>query len=151
MNGTIALSPDGSVLVYEGWEDEQSPLLWVRRWDQLDARALPVSTFGTTPAVSPDGREVAFVRLQPGPRPIQVVAVETGGTRTLTDSAFCCLQWAPDGYVYFADLDRGISRVAESGGPREVLTRSGPSRCTWRRDSARTAPACSRARHMRSR
>jgi serine/threonine-protein kinase len=120
--GTMALSPDASVMIYEGDAEDQFSQLWLRRWDELDATPLPSSTFATGPTISPDGQEVAYVVLDPPPRPIRIVSLEGGVSRTLTDSAFCCPHWGADGYVYYSDMSRGLSRTPVGGGPSEVVT-----------------------------
>jgi serine/threonine-protein kinase len=124
INGTMALSPDGSVLIYEGAAEDQLSQLWVRRWDELDATPLPGSGFGVGPSISPDGQEVAYVVRSPPPRPIRIVSLDGGVSRTLTDSAFCCIHWASDGFIYYSDMARGLSRAPAGGGPTEVVTSS---------------------------
>ena len=39
--GTLDLSTDGSLMVYQGQGDEGQPQLWVRRWDALEATPIP--------------------------------------------------------------------------------------------------------------
>ena len=73
------------------------------------------------PMISPDGREVVFATGFPGS--IRVVPLEGGVLRTLTDSAWCCPSWSPEGdWVYYSNPSRGLSRVPASGGPSEVVT-----------------------------
>ena len=57
--GDFDLSADGSLMVYRG-EGDGFAQLWVRRWDALDATPIPGTDGAFRPAISPDGREVAF-------------------------------------------------------------------------------------------
>ena len=56
----LAVSPDGSRLVYMG-DSERSSQLFVRSRDQLDAAPLPGTEGAINPAFSPDGNRVAFM------------------------------------------------------------------------------------------
>jgi Tol biopolymer transport system component/predicted Ser/Thr protein kinase len=99
--------------------------------------AEPVTSFPgreTEPAVSPDGKQVAFVWTRPGAaRPgIHVQLIGAGDPLALTDqsAAECCPAWAPDGkHVYFirehfdrASSGRGeIMVVPALGGPVRAI------------------------------
>ena len=117
--GELDLSTDGSLMVSRGRGDVGQAQLWLRRWDALEATPIRNTDGGNSPAISPDGREVAFS----ASGSIRVVPLEGGVSRTLTDSAFCCPSWSPEGdWVYYTNPSRGLSRVPASGGPSEVLT-----------------------------
>ena len=83
--GTMALSRDGSVMVYEGSREDGGSLLWVRRWDQLASSPLAGTANGVQPSISPDGREVVFVVGRPIPRPLVIVPLSGGVARVLTE------------------------------------------------------------------
>ena len=56
------LSADGTMMVYHGpGATGGSSALWLRRWDELEATPIPNTEGAGPPAISPDGREVAFV------------------------------------------------------------------------------------------
>ena len=113
----FALSDDGASLVFERREDGSTHLA-LRRFDNLEATTIPGTEEGFSPALSPDGTEVAFVA-----QPVLKVTPLLGGvTRTVADSAFCCTRWGADGYIYFPDLSRGIRRVPAEGGTVETVT-----------------------------
>ena len=71
---------------------------------------------GLDPAVSPDGRELAFVQLSD----VKVLAFEGGPIRTLTQAIWP--RWGPDGHIY-ATVPTGTVRVPVTGGPPDTLTR----------------------------
>ncbi|MBI2535514.1 MAG: PD40 domain-containing protein [Gemmatimonadetes bacterium] len=109
----IALSPDGTYLVYAG-EEGTSGLrqLFLRALDQFEPRAIPGTRGGARPFFSPDGQWLGFygdgslrkVAIAGGP-PITIAAVpEPSGAA-----------WGPDDQIVFAGRF-GLSRVAASGG-----------------------------------
>ena len=78
-----------------------------------DSRLLTVGTaVDSLPAVSPDGREIAFIRRTEGTISLEVLDLASGGTRTImaTEAAACCPAWSPDG--------REIAYVSTGGPPR---------------------------------
>ena len=62
-------------MVYGGRGDTGQRQLWVRRWDALEATPIRNTDAANAPAISPDGREVAFVLSGS----IRVVPLEGGG------------------------------------------------------------------------
>ena len=119
--GVFDLATDGSVMVYHGPSGQGSWQLWARRWDALEASPIRNTESANYPAISPDGREVAFTFAGT----VRAVPILGGVSRTITDSAQCCVRWSPDGeWLYFDHGTAGIARVRASGGPTEILTPS---------------------------
>jgi Tol biopolymer transport system component len=58
--GSLALSPDGSALVFTARDEDGDRNLFVRELDSVQARALPDTRGARHPFWSPDGREIAF-------------------------------------------------------------------------------------------
>jgi serine/threonine-protein kinase len=116
----IALSPDGSRLVYVG-PGETGRRLWLRRLDQLHATPLPGSEGAFGPFFSPDGEAVGFHDGQPGPLKIVSVAGLPPATRVALVPRNSG-DWGPDDMLYFGALSGGISRVRAAGGEPEVVT-----------------------------
>ena len=126
--GTMGLSRDGSIMVYEGLREEGGFQLWVRRWDELGASPLPGTVQGISPSISPDGREVVFMVAGAVPRRLMIAPLGGGVPRTFTDEAVGDPHWAADGFIYYTDSETdGISRMPAQGGPKEVITRRSES------------------------
>ena len=117
--GDFDVSDDGAVFVYRGTNAAEQPVLWIRRWDELNATELRDTLYPGRPKISPDGQEVVFwARGQ-----IRVVPLYGGVSRTLVDSVAVAPNWSPDGsWVYFSNSASGISRVPSAGGAEEVIT-----------------------------
>jgi serine/threonine-protein kinase len=118
-NQHIALSPDGTQLVYVGGGQDEAPRLWVRARDELIARPLAGTEGAYNPFFSADGRQVGFFTEQP--RSLKVVPLSGGLPLTLTDTLLGVsgASWGPDGYIYFDADPGGLQRIRATGGQRE--------------------------------
>jgi serine/threonine-protein kinase len=116
----IALSPDGSRLVYVGPSESGAAQLWVRERSQLDGRPLPGTEGAFSPFFSPDGGHVGF--FTGGPSTIKIASLGGGPPITIADTAVALIgaTWAPDGFIY-ADGPGGspLIRVLATGGAVE--------------------------------
>jgi serine/threonine-protein kinase len=115
----LALSSDGTRILYRGVRRDGGTQLWLRTLDQLVAVPVAGTEDAELGVFSPDGRSIAFVvggaiRTVPvaGGTPFTVVP---GGAPKHT------LTWADDGFLYFG-LSESIFRVPESGGEPEPAT-----------------------------
>ncbi len=115
--GSFALSPDGSLLVYQGPGEPGATPLWVRRWDDPQATVLPGSDGGRYPSLSADNEMVAFT--QGGS--IHVLPLEGGPVTTWIDGEAPI--WGDDGALY-ATRSGGVVRIDAPG--REPSTLSTP-------------------------
>jgi serine/threonine-protein kinase len=129
INHDLAISPDGSRVVYVGGSGSQ---LFARAMDQLEATPLIASGGPADIFMSPDGQWVGFVdnrttlkkvAITGGP-PITICRVIGGRGGT----------WGPDNTIIFASFDSssGLLRVSAAGGEPTVLTR--PNRDGGERD-----------------
>ncbi|UCF37464.1 MAG: serine/threonine-protein kinase [Acidobacteriota bacterium] len=115
------LSPDGSMLAFLGSSEEEGQTrLYLRRLDELEARALPNTEGAAQPTFSPDGQWIAYRSGQE----LKKTAVSGGTNVTLCETgASRGLDWADDGSIVFASNNQGgLSRVSEMGGHPETLT-----------------------------
>jgi eukaryotic-like serine/threonine-protein kinase len=128
--GTMALSRDGAILVYEGPDAERSHQLWVRRWSDLNASPLPGTATGLHPSFSPDGREIAYMdrgTRQSRDNRLMITSIDGGVPRVLLEPIRGYPLWGRDGYVYHMDVATGgISRISGRGGPVERITERQP-------------------------
>ena len=100
----LAISPDGSTLVFVAGEENKKHELWVRRLDDIEARRLPRTEGATYPFWSPDGVYIGFfadkqlkrIRASGGPpEPLADALNGRGGT------------WITDDEIVFAPDTRG--------------------------------------------
>jgi serine/threonine-protein kinase len=122
---SLELSRSGDVLVYRARENGVIRL-FVRRLDELEAKAIPGTEDGTGHAVSPDGQWVAFGRdgqllkaLLSGGSPV-VLAEAQGGLEVTWESN--------DSIIFSSGQTQSLFRVSDSGGKPEPLTRPDASR-----------------------
>jgi eukaryotic-like serine/threonine-protein kinase len=121
----IALSPEGSRLVYVGVGHDRRPALWLRDLGSTAARELPGSTYALAPFWSPDGRFVGFfsedrlkkVAADGGPVEVlcewQEVGSEVGAT------------WSHEGVILFSRMG-SLFRVPVTGGAPQVVLERNP-------------------------
>jgi hypothetical protein len=118
----LALSPDGSSLVFEGGPPGR---LWIKRRGALDPTPVPGTERGHNPVFSPDGAWIAFV----ADGRLKKVPTAGGVTVTLADSVgngFGGVAWLDDGtLVYVTATLGGLKRVSAVGGPSTVVYREG--------------------------
>jgi serine/threonine-protein kinase len=113
----IALSRDGSQIVYATNER-----LYVRSMSESVAQPIQGSEShqsAIAPALSPDGRFVAFWALSD--RTLKRIAIAGGAAETIcaTENPFG-VEWTSD-HILFAQPEKGIMRVAPDGGAPTVV------------------------------
>ncbi len=118
----LALSPDGSRLVYLGVHDDGGRQLWMRSRDQLHGTPMAGTEGAEAPFFSPDGNQVGFF----SPRgAIRIASVGGGEAVRLTDSlvGVAGASWGTDGFIYAdAQGQSSLVRVAAAGGTPEWFT-----------------------------
>jgi Tol biopolymer transport system component len=124
---TLAISPDGSRVVFEAFDRKTGTRsLWLRSLDRGEPTRLPATDGGEMPFWSPDGNHLGFFadgklkRLDPQGGPAQVISdapTPRGGA------------WGTDGRIVFAPAFRtGLSIVPAAGGAPTALTTLDESR-----------------------
>ena len=119
VNGALALSPDGSRLVFVAAAGE-STQLFVRPIDRFEATAVAGTEGALHPFFSPDGASVGF---QSGRR-LRIVALAGGPPLSLCDVAdLRGASWGLGGDIVFAPgPTSGLWRVSAAGGAPTPLT-----------------------------
>jgi Tol biopolymer transport system component len=115
----IAISPDGSRLVYTG-----SSRLFVRPLDGFEAKPLAGTEHAQSPFFSPDGAWVGFF----ADGKLKKVALAGGPAIDLCDAPIGRGgSWGSDGTIIFAPTDgSGLARVDGGGGVPRTLTTPDP-------------------------
>jgi serine/threonine-protein kinase len=111
----IAVSPDGSKIVYVGRDSAGVTGLFLRALD----RELPVLVAGTSgafaPFFSPDGDFLGFVK----DGKIQTAGLKGGSVTKVADWHLGGLTWGSDGFIYYTA--QGLYRVRSTGGRPELV------------------------------
>jgi serine/threonine-protein kinase len=116
----IALSPDGSRLVYVAVQRQGRTQLFMRPLDRFDAVAMPGTEGGSAPFFSPDGRWVGFY----ANGALHRVSVDGGAALMIGEApAVWSSTWGSDDSIVFAtSTSPGLWRVPAAGGAPERLT-----------------------------
>jgi serine/threonine-protein kinase len=129
--GVIAVSRDGTRIVFpvRGADGKQN--LATRALDQEAATVLPGTEDGSAPFFSPNGQWIGFFT----PSALKKVSLQGGGAVTLTEETLTPrgASWAGDGTIV-AGLRNGggLVRLADSGGKPDPLTQLRPGEATHR-------------------
>ena len=121
----IAISPDGTRVVYTVSNSEVGAQLYLRRIDQLDGAPLRGAEGAVDPFVSPDGEWVGFV--DPSGTTLQKVPIIGGAPVMVAESPDEILgaSWGTDDRIIFGTYESrggGLLRVSAAGGEPETLT-----------------------------
>jgi eukaryotic-like serine/threonine-protein kinase len=110
---SMALSPDGRQIAFVA-AGEGGPKLWVRRFDQGAATALPSTDGATYPFWAPNGRAIGFF----ADGKVKRIDLSGGAPQTLADaSAGRGGAWSADGVILFSPTaNSGLVRIPDTGG-----------------------------------
>ena len=124
---TIALSPDGTRLVYTGGP-EASGRLFVRNLDDLESRPIPGTDRAQSPVFSPDGERLLF--LVDGR--LRRVDLSGGAPTTVSDSG-AAAAWDDEGILF---AHRGnLYRISADGGAPRLVAAPGDGILSYSRPS----------------
>jgi len=123
-SSTIALSPDGSELVYLGRGPDGMQLLR-RPLDQVQAVAIPHARGGYAPMFSPDGKWIAFV-VGNTIRKVSLAGDLSVPVCQVASNVFGA-SWGPNNAIVFA-TSAGLWRVEASGGQARLLATADTAR-----------------------
>jgi serine/threonine-protein kinase len=122
----LALSPDGTRLVYIGRRPEGQRGLYVRPLDRLEATAIPGTEGALNPFFSPDGEWVGFG----ADGKLKKVSLSGGQPMTLCDAPILRgASWRADGTILFSPVGNApLLRVSDKGGEPKPLTTLNPEK-----------------------
>ncbi len=116
---SVALSPDGSLLVYVGRRPDQRTQLFLRPLGSFASTPVPGSENAFSPFFSPDGQSVGFF----AENRLKKVSLRTGRVETLCPVAtFYGGAWGEDGRIVFVDRD-GTALTSVEASTGRVLQR----------------------------
>ena len=118
--GPVAVSPDGTKLVFAAVGADGTDRLWIRTIDEVEARPLTGTENAQYPFWAPDSRHIGFFdgsslkRLDSsGGLPLKLCEAPNGKGGS----------WGPDGTIIFApNSDTPIHAVSQAGGESEPVT-----------------------------
>ncbi len=121
----LALSPDGSRLVYSG-RGPQGRRLYVRSMDRFEATPIQGTDGGEGPFFSPDGQWVGFW----ADRKLKKVSLAGGQPLLLCDAAyFRGASWGTDGTILFSRFgNSALFTVSDTGGEPKAVTKLDPQK-----------------------
>jgi Tol biopolymer transport system component len=128
----VAVSPDGTKLVYQGKKAKGEQSLWIRPLDSLTAQELAGTTGAIYPFWSPDSRFVGFF----ADGKLKKIDAAGGAVMTLCDAHNGRGgSWSKTGVILFTPASSGgLFQVSEDGGTAtEVWTtdKAGTDRYPW--------------------
>ncbi len=118
---SLALSPNGEMLVFVAENEDGRFQLYLRRLDEVTAQPLPGTVDATTPFWSPDSRHVGFSLAGQ----LMRVSVEGGRPKVIVDANVGrpgSAAWHPDGYIVYPTVarDAALMKVLADGGEPEL-------------------------------
>ncbi len=116
----IDISPDGRSVVYEAYDPERVPRLWLRDLKSQEAVPLKGTEYGHMPFWSPDGRSVAFFAVGE----LKRIDLAENFVRTLAPAPQARRgTWNRDGTIVFGAVAMGpLSSVPAGGGAVTQVT-----------------------------
>ncbi len=114
-----AISPDGSAVAFVWQESQQAlPGIWIQKFGEPAPRQISTPGYSwSSPAWSPDGRQIACLRFGPATGEIVVLPVEGGEARVVAPVlptrfglSYHHLDWSPDGEWLAADDTPSLSQ-----------------------------------------
>jgi serine/threonine-protein kinase len=123
---SLALSPDGTAIVFAGLNRDEKPArphLWLRSLNTLATRALPGTEDARQPFFSPDGRWVGFFTRD---GKLKKVSLAGGNALTIVDkingSNWGFGAWTGDDTIVFGAPSNGLQQVPADGGSAVAVT-----------------------------
>lgn len=121
-NPVVALSPDGSQIVYAGIMGDTTQL-YLRALDQFEVKPIPGTTGAFTPFFSPDGKSIGFVTADK----LKIVPLAGGPVTALLEAyeGGTGASWGSNDQIIFSSgkTGEGLVRVAATGGKPEPVSR----------------------------
>ncbi|MEO7521667.1 MAG: serine/threonine-protein kinase, partial [Gemmatimonas sp.] len=123
--GAVAISLDGSVIVFQGaYKSKRGVSLFARRLNDQRVQLIPGTEGGTRPTLSPDGADLLYT----DESVLKRVSMSGGDAQTIVESSNFAT-WSDDGRILYAKPGNGeIWMVGETGGAPTLLARPDTTR-----------------------
>jgi Tol biopolymer transport system component len=119
----MAITPDGSAIVYAAAGDDRKTQLYLRKVDSFESTPIGGTEEGSSPFISPRGEWLGFFT---GDGKMKKVLLRGGSPVVLADAAFLGGSWGDDDTVYFTkSVTSGIYAVPAGGGQPRQVTHTG--------------------------
>ena len=119
----IAVSPDGTRVVYGSGDNPAESRLYLRQSDQVEVTLLRGSERSLSPFFSPDGQHVGFIDV--AANALKRVSVLGGPATTIVSvgRAIGGASWGPNDTIVFGGANGGgLWQVSAHGGEPKMLT-----------------------------
>ena len=115
----VAVSPDGSRLVFGAHRGSEPDQLYLRQMDRPEVTPIPGTAGAANPCFSPDGEWVLFN----ADNKLKKVSLDGGEPQVVCDANWGGASWGRDDKIVFTrDYNSGLWRVPAAGGTPEMLT-----------------------------
>jgi tRNA A-37 threonylcarbamoyl transferase component Bud32 len=114
LKATFVVAPQGDFLIYvRGVKRE----LWYRSLLDATVRRVDATEGADLPTISPNGKQLAFVRQGAAENTVEVMSVEGGATTVIAKSRVTnSLEWLADGRILLTEGDGLRARMLDAGG-----------------------------------
>jgi Tol biopolymer transport system component len=120
VEGGTAISPDGRTVAFAA-RSASGSCLYIRRLDEWEPHAVPLTAGATCPFFSPDGRWIAFSRA--AGLGLEKVPVAGGPPQVICTTIGAKGRWQSDGSIVFGAWPQvGLWRVSSDGGAPQLIT-----------------------------
>jgi Tol biopolymer transport system component len=119
--GPIAISPDGTTIVYSAYGDDRKKQLYLRKLDTFENTPIAGTEEGMCPFFSPNGEWLGFFTSD---TKLKKVSLRGGSSLVVADEARPIGgSWADDDTIYFQkSFTSGVYAVAAGGGQARQVT-----------------------------
>ena len=112
----FAVAPGGDFVVYSTEAGGRAEL-WFRSLLDATTRRIDGTVDARQPTLSPDGRQLAFVRTRGAERTVEVMPVSGGRATTLGRlNSYADIEWLDDGRILTVEGDGRVARWFDPGG-----------------------------------
>jgi serine/threonine protein kinase len=118
----LAISPDGSAVVYAAYGDDRKTQLYLRKLGNFESTPIPGTEGARSPFFSPNGEWLGFTSDE---AKLKKMLLRGGSAVVVTDAAFGG-SWASDDTIYYVkSFTSGIYSVSAGGGQPKQVTQPG--------------------------